>query len=223
MVIGVHGQMGAGKDITGKIIQYLTQKNGWTKISLDEILTYPPVLLQPASTNWEIKKYAWKLKQCVSLITGIPLSDLEDDEVKDSYLDLPWNKPSDELNPGMDPRMTVRELLQQFGTEGSRSIHPNFWVNALFADYQAINSPQWIITDVRFMNELQAIEARGGFVIKVFRDAPKIVNNGRYNKKTHSSETELNDHRFKYNINNNFDIKTLVKNVKEILIENNII
>ena len=87
-------------------------------------------------------------------------------------------------------KLTPRLLLQLLGTEAGREIiHPNIWVNALFADYvcdncgqqecstgeedtgQMIDSsfPNWIITDVRFPNEAKAIKDRGGIVIRVNR------------------------------------------------------
>ena len=79
--------------------------------------------------------------------------------------------------------ITVRQLLQEVGTEAMRNvIHPNIWVNALFADYthtetgiynsqngKILELPNWIITDMRFPNELEAIKQRGGITIRVNR------------------------------------------------------
>ena len=84
-------------------------------------------------------------------------------------------------------KLTPRKLLQLLGTEAGRHIiHPDIWVNALFADYGPVGDnllegevrkvreedlvyPSWIITDVRFPNEVKAIEDRGGIVIRVDR------------------------------------------------------
>ena len=97
--------------------------------------------------------------------------------------------------------ITVRELLQQVGTDAMRNIvHPNVWVNALMSQYKGIEctsfphnapifgipteedevkygiigliEPDWIITDVRFPNEAVAIKERSGIVIRVNRDLP---------------------------------------------------
>jgi hypothetical protein len=82
---------------------------------------------------------------------------------------------------------TYRWMLQKVGTESMRDvIHENVWVNALFADYKTTTyrvevpvrvagyidhevSPNWIITDVRFPNEAEAVKERGGILIRLNR------------------------------------------------------
>lgn len=132
-------------------------------------------------------------------------------------------------------KMTPRLLLQILGTQCGRDIiHPNIWVNALMSDYketgscshwtdEGVNSkpvyrmPNWIITDVRFPNETQAIKDRGGINIRVNR-------NSALNSGTHESETALDDYEeFNYIIQNNSSIEDLIVKVKEILIKENII
>lgn len=84
-------------------------------------------------------------------------------------------------------KLTPRKLLQLLGTDCGRYIvHPNIWVNALFSEYKAINiayslknrngtqvhfgeTPNWLIKDVRFLNEVAGIRDRKGIVIKVTR------------------------------------------------------
>ena len=78
--------------------------------------------------------------------------------------------------------LTPRLLLQLIGTDGGRDIvHPQIWVNATMADYNPkynsrpedrmdkLDYPNWIITDVRFPNEAEAIKKRGGIIIRVNR------------------------------------------------------
>jgi hypothetical protein len=66
-------------------------------------------------------------------------------------------------------KLTPRLLLQLLGTECGRQIlHPNIWVNATMADYTEHSN--WIISDVRFPNEVKAIKDRGGISIRVNRD-----------------------------------------------------
>jgi hypothetical protein len=126
---------------------------------------------------------------------------------------------------------TPRTILQLLGTEAGRKIiHPNIWVNALFADYEdnksewllEINS-KWIITDCRFPNEAQAVKDRGGIVIRVERD--DFVNNYntnerfkvRIHKNEHPSETALDDYDgFDYVIDNNGSIEDLIEKVKQL-------
>ena len=80
--------------------------------------------------------------------------------------------------------MTVRELFQKIGTDAIRNnVHQDAWVNALMTDYKpdkfyskhearsvSTSFPNWIITDVRFPNEVKAIKSRKGILIKVERN-----------------------------------------------------
>lgn len=81
---------------------------------------------------------------------------------------------------------TYREVLQHIGTDLFRNqLHPNWAINALFSEYkpnygdpriEAIQGfganmtyPNWLVTDVRFQNEADAVTERGGRLIKVIR------------------------------------------------------
>lgn len=191
MLIGISGKIGSGKDTVGKIINYLTAKQNNPDISyLDycEALDLNDKYLG----KFEIKKFAGKLKQIVSILTGISVSDLEKQEVKDKILGKEWDKapymtgiPEQDENKILNP-VTVRRMLQIVGTEAMRNVvHTNVWINALFADYleeldihhiksnigeSTLKFPNWIITDVRFPNELEAIKARNGINIRVNRN-----------------------------------------------------
>jgi hypothetical protein len=89
--------------------------------------------------------------------------------------------------------------------------------------------PNWIITDTRFPNELQAVESRGGLNIRVKR--PDVITNSvtgksfpiKVHKKEHESETALDNAKFDYTINNNSSIEELIEKVKQILITEKII
>jgi len=111
-------------------------------------------------------------------------------------------------------KLTPRKLLQLLGTEAGRNIiHPNIWVNALFASY--LKDSNWVVTDVRFPNEAQAIKDRGGITIRVTRPGTATGN--------HPSEIALDDAKFKYEIINDGSMEELVKKVKEILIKEKLI
>ena len=62
---------------------------------------------------------------------------------------------------GMTPRM----ILQRFGTEVCREIHPDTWVMAL--ERQLNDKHRYAIHDVRFPNEVEAIKRWGGVVWQV--------------------------------------------------------
>jgi hypothetical protein len=213
MIIGISGKIGSGKDTVGSIIQYLTStyRDLYSFIEwLDRVNNYHS---NPHS-DWKIKKIADKLKECVSLVTGIPRLELESMHVKNGLIGGAWGN------------LTYREMLQLLGTEVGRYIHPDFWVNALFTEYdnnfhvkkfsvrQGIKSPEypnWIITDIRFPNELRAVKDRGGITIRLTRHTevdPEIAK--------HRSETALDNAEFDYMIDNSGTIEELIEEVKSL-------
>ena len=212
MIIGINGKIGSGKDTVGKIIQHLTSE--WE----DEEFQDTDML--DVRSNWEIKKFVGKLKQIASILTGIPVENFEDQEFKKLDMSPEWS-------------MTYREFLQKLGTEAMRDrLHTNVWVNALFADYKAKwiptrnaveedevffekEYPNWIITDMRFPNELKAVEKKHGITIRVTRPGTAAG--------THPSETAIDDVKFDYEIINDGTMEELVKKVREILVNEELI
>jgi hypothetical protein len=237
MIIGINGKMGSGKDTAGSIIQYLTlcKEHNIIDLSYDEFVNSTGWL-----PYWEIKKFAGKLKQIASLLTGIPVEKFEDQEFKKVILGEEWgtvrHNPLNNIEPfakfQFNELMSVREFLQRLGTEAMRDgLHTNIWVNALFADYiskpEFLGSayeesgkteiyPNWIITDMRFENELEAVVKHKGITIRVVRP-------GRTLTGTHPSETSLDGFIMHYEIINDGTIEDLVEKVREILIKENII
>ena len=69
--------------------------------------------------------------------------------------------------------------------------------------------PLWCITDMRFPNEMEAVELREGVTIKVVRPGTAVG--------THPSETALDDAYFDHVISNDGTIEDLVEKVKQIL------
>lgn len=134
-------------------------------------------------------------------------------------------------------KLTPRKLLQLVGTECGRDIiHPSVWVNSTMSEYNIFRAfdvlnmedkhierlyeqkeSQWIITDVRFPNELKAIEGREGFVIRIEKE------DGHFSKDIHPSETALDNAEFKYVLQHQKDLNILVEQVKEILIKENVL
>ena len=230
MIIGINGKIGAGKDTVGKIIQYLTLPGERGQYIGFE--TYDDFTLE-RNSPFKIKKFAGKLKQIASLLTGIPIEDFEDQEFKKSYLGAEWGTvESNPLNAvpvfeniEFSHLMSVRELLQKLGTEAIRDgLHPNAWVNALMCEYKRpkmseYNPSNWIITDVRFPNELEAVEDVNGLTIRVVRPQIETANF----KPQHPSETALDDAEFDYEIINDAGIPELIEKVREILVIEKII
>lgn len=132
MIISISGKAGSGKDEVGKIIQ--------------EFLP-----------EFEIKKWATKVKEIVSLLIGCSMEDLENRDFKEKELGEEWwywkdkklNKIccayletsyQSENHQWTLIKLTPRKLLQLMGTEAGREIlHPNLWVIALMREYKGFN------------------------------------------------------------------------------------
>ena len=78
------------------------------------------------------------------------------------------------------------------------------------------NFPNWIITDMRFLNEMEAVKKREGITIRVNRNLEE-------SKDQDESETELDNAEFDYVIENNGTIEELIEKVREILIKEKLI
>lgn len=107
----------------------------------------------------------------------------------------------------------VRGILQKEGTEEGRDkMGENIWVDYLskWIDlHQSRGVKAFIITDVRFKNEVEFIKKRGGKVIRV--EAPQRnterlkAEKNTSNIRTHRSETELDDYKtFDLVVDNDF-------------------
>ena len=84
-IIGISGRKGSGKDTIGKIIQILTN---FPKADDATVIKY---LDETTSNNvFEVKKFASKLKEIVSILTGFTVEDLEKEEIKNTNLFLSY-------------------------------------------------------------------------------------------------------------------------------------
>ena len=260
MLIGISGKISSGKDTVGKIIQYLVWKSRVERGELPlSVYSFSDFARETSfgknQSGFEIKKFADKLKDFVCILIGCTREQLEDQDFKNKELGEEWNcyifnnGKKEELtlnyiiaktlsadNRIISRILTPRLLLQLLGTECGRNIiHPNIWVNTLFADYKYeihrsevptraagfIDQhvyPNWIITDMRFPNELEAVKKRGGITIRVER-FEQISTNIRVHGTgvPHESETALDNAEFDYVIENNSSIEDLIHTVSLIL------
>lgn len=275
MIIGISGKIGSGKDTIAHIIRWLTNpKEHGTWGNIHNFLGHHLQNRNNKSDwNWEIKKYADKLKDIVCLLIGCTREQLENQDFKNKELGEEWwyykvikeyyftfdlipylpNK-GDNIAGGTLMKITPRKLLQLIGTEcGRQIIHPNIWVNATFTRYRNDidhsngtlvengEYPNWIITDVRFPNEAEAIRDRGGILIRVNRsikdryiqedeifdgklkrehlDDSTFKDLEKFKKESeHESETALDNYQdWNYTIDNNRTIEELVDQVETIL------
>ena len=217
-LISISGSAGHGKDATARIIQWLLSGSGLGSIPLEEAVKNNKHLdaFLFDSSGFEIKKFAGKLKEIASILTGVPINKWEDQDFKNEKMPEDWG-------------MTYREFLQRLGTEAMRNgLHKDVWVNALFSDYRPqklseYNPSRWIITDTRFPNELEAVKERGGVTIKVVRtevdSSGKRVLSNHIRSAIHSSENALDGYEFDHIIFNDDGIVELAHKVKNVLIK----
>ena len=113
--------------------------------------------------------------------------------------------------------MLIKEYIKKYGDKKFESILTE-------KGQSYIKKPNWIITDVRFPNECEAIKQRGGIVIRVerkpFNRAGGMEGNKQFSEQikedTHPSETALDNYKFDYVIENNSDIPSLIEKVKQL-------
>lgn len=143
-VVGICGLIGSGK---GTVADMLVQDYGFKKIS-----------------------FADKLKDGVSTIFGWRRDLLEGDtresrewrEVPDEF----WTR---ELGKDITPRL----VLQLFGTDCMRNgFDDNIWVNLVKKEIEENTEQNYVIPDVRFPNEIDAVKGLSGEVWQV-RRGPK--------------------------------------------------
>lgn len=244
-------------------------------ISLEDFLNNTKDLNDYYNSGYELKAFASKLKDIVCLLIGCTREDLESSEFKNTPLGPEWTKfgiirrdssriveitttyeeatkrievwgkgayiKEIELNP--------RFLLQLLGTQCMREIiHPNLWVNSLFADYHADSGFTY---PVKLTGK---VDAEGGAEIEVLADpepydngfAKWIITDMRFpNEKLaveewggitirvsrsdspqsdHESETSLDhDTNWDYLIINDGSIEELIEQVRDLLIHAKII
>lgn len=85
--------------------------------------------------------------------------------------------------------MTVRHVMQVFGTELNREIWSrSIWTDAMKRTIDRKNPDYFLVTDVRYQNEVDAVQSWGGKVWKI--TGPQRGGDDA-KKDVHSSETEV--------------------------------
>lgn len=236
MLVGISGKIRSGKDELGKMIMKTLAINQNPNFN-PEILDKRPHMLEYWA-ECKVKKYVYKLKQIICILTGATMEQLEDTAFKDTNLPEEWDRwvvyntrgqsqasgwfatrqEADEasvrltvLNRYMvdyhvrKVPITYRQVFNEVGTDLFRDrFHPRTWVNALWADYKMVTDksrhwgghalsiaepepteyPSWIITDVRFLDEVEAIKARGGLVFRINRPGIDRTETDKYRSET---------------------------------------
>ena len=193
MIIGMVGRARSGKDTFAQLL-----KEAFKDLTGDEYI---------------FMAYAGILKEQVGESFGLTKEQLYGDqkELPDGrYLrpTLPYCAGSSGEPNGdgklPNPHWTAREIMQAYG-EFHRSIDVNYWVKKVVDKIEKECYSNVIITDIRYPNELSAINTFSGVSINIVReDAPEIHGS------KHSSETSMDSVTdYDFVVNNNGTIEDL--------------
>lgn len=228
-IISVAGLKESGKSLAADMLGYLLnapkifQTYTWYKIFRGKHI----------NKNWEVTSFARPLKKCLSAILNVPIDWFEDRDNKENvYVSLNTLRlyPKYKLHPDIilsenkfqkliksgevlpaDYVLSVRQLMQYFGTEGVRHfLGDKTWINSTLNE---ANSKNIIVSDLRFKVELEEIKARNGRCIYIKRDTAVPG--------SHASEKEvlelLEENKFDNIIDNNGTLEDLFNNLKKIV------
>ena len=210
MIIGICGFAGSGKDTIADYLQNIHQ--------------------------FRRESFAHTLKDAVAAVFGWD-RDMLEGRTRESR---EWREQEDAWwTERLSMPVTPRLVLQVWGTEVARkSYHDDIWIASLENKLRKTHDDV-VISDCRFPNEIQAIKAAGGIVIRVVRgpepawyELAQTVNQGptrntkwRLSKneletyKIHASETAWIGTDFDAVIDNNEDgMDNLFKQVKNLVV-----
>jgi len=264
MLIGISGKINSGKDTFADLlcIALYQEEHNIPPVSSD-LEDYKVTANMVRKARYiKIVKFADALKDIVCRLTGCTREQLEDQDFKNSNLPPMWH-----FGLNRDP-YTYRRFLQELGTDILRNWIPNIHVNATFSTWKPVpvpvkdakisgwggkkgelevqkeQWPKWIITDMRFPNELVGVQERGGITIRIerridLRDpqalvanmigtgsvgmAPQPLGSKMYEAamriaKPHESETALDDYQnWDVVIDNNGTIEELYQQAVNIV------
>ena len=212
-IIGIVGFIGSGKDT---VADYLVNFHRFKRES-----------------------FANSLKDAVSQVFGWPRELLEG-RTKESR---DWRETRDDWwTNRLKKDITTRYVLQYWGTEVIRKgFHDDMWVASL--EHRLLNTKNDIvITDCRFPNEIKAIRAAGGQVVRIKRgtepewfDAAKSMNKGPSRNMSwalskqkieqlgvHASETAWVGQKFDVLLNNDGTIEELYQQIESNIINSQV-
>jgi len=171
VIIALSGKKGSGKNTISRFIrEYFSDL--WYKGSRGGLDVCVEYAFADLLKGFCIKVLGLKHSQCYG-----------SDADKETPTQYPWkNIPSQNLQ---NTNMTGREVMQVFGTECVRSWFGNVWADATLRQIKNDNPLLAIVTDNRFLSEVESIlKYQRGYIVRLTR-APF--------KDDHVSETSLDD------------------------------
>lgn len=109
-----------------------------------------------------------------------------------------------------DTHFSIRMLMQILGTDIARSLNDTHWIEYAEEKYSnaVFNNPEvtFIITDVRFPNEMEVVTKRNGIMIQVHRDNDV--------EGSHASDTSIGYINDAIHIDNNGSLNELYEQIE---------
>ena len=182
MLIGLTGYAGSGKDT---VAEYLIKEHGFTRLAFAD----------------KVRELAYRLNPPIDY----GASDIQWEVNKQGW-DAAKQHPE------------IRIWLQDIGTSCRDIQGADVWIDALYSGYWALiddaqpchNIENVVITDVRFLNEMEWIIGLGGRIVRVNRPEVGPVND-------HPSETELDGWAMDGYIVNDRNLEDLSNAVDELI------
>ena len=189
MIIGISGKAGSGKDTAAKMLEVLYAN---PNISYEDFINRR----YKNFADIQVVHFADTLKETAQVLFRIGEWETNTQEGKKTTIN--WIG------------KTVRELLQGIGQGLRDAIDFDLWVKILFANTEGWSN--YIIADVRYPNEIEAIKERNGILLRIDREGAGAGN--------HSSETALDNYKeWDVHIENNGSIEDLFEAMR-IFIKN---
>lgn len=191
-ILGISGFAGCGKDT---LADHLVAEHGFTKLSLADpmkrlcqrIFGFTDEQLWGASQFREEPDQRWPFSGTC------PHCHLRCDAIGDPVES--WKCRS--CKKSFSTHVTPRLALQTLGTEWGRSLSRDLWVRLALTEIAESEKDLWVIPDVRFRNEVEAIRGiEGGRIVRLTRGGQRF---------DHPSEAEMAtipDENFDYLVNN---------------------
>jgi hypothetical protein len=248
MIISISGKIGSGKDTVGQIIQYLNLQKEypdvWEQKSFEQFLNYAENEVQHTwKGDFQVKKFADKLKDIVCIIIGCTRKQLEDRDFKEKELDEEWVKYEllfkDKFKDGLQSKIFLSIKEVNIFLFNSKFIYEHDLVKSiltprLLLQVLGTQGGRDLIHPNIWVNSLMSEyrDSKPKWVITDTRFPNELeavksrggitirVSTDRCGKvSSHESETALDDATFDYEIENNGTIEELIQQVNNLLWE----
>lgn len=195
MIIGISGRARSGKNTLAEFIIGEFEKN--------------------YNRKFYEASFANELKYMCKFQFGLDDDQLWGDKKEVEIVDRCFMKATLGGDPEYSVYWTPREIMQELGAF-YRKIDYDFWIKGLrkFLNHELLKGHKdFIITDVRHVNEAEFIKSRKGVLIRISRDIKNEIHGV-----SHESETSLDKYKgFDIDVNNNGSLDKLQKSSCDIV------